>query len=398
MNHIIEVEKKTQIVDECDVLIAGGGIAGIAATLASARNGVKTILIEKQCVLGGLATLGLVTVYLPLCDGMGNQVIYGIGEELLRLSIKYGYGDRYPNAWLDKKSVEERKKQRFMVQYNPHLFALAVEELLIDSGVKILYNTLICDVQIEKENAKISAVIVENNEGRFAIKTGAVVDSTGDANICKLAGINTEIYKKGNPLAAWYYYTSKAQIKLKQFGSADVPTEEVIACNHAPLSDIRYTGLSMLDTSNMLISSHKAILSDVLENRINDITYMPVSIPAIPQVRMTRRIIGEYQMNKNDVFTNFDDSVGLTGDWRTRGPVYEIPFRSLYTKAMRNLITAGRCISVTDTMWDITRAIPTCAVTGEAAGTAAAISCNFANINMNKLQSQLQNQGVKLHY
>lgn len=93
--------------------VAGGGIAGIAAALASSRNGAKVILIEKQCALGGLAILGLITIYLPLCDGMGKQVIYGIGEELLRLSIKYGYEDNYPNAWLDNNNIEERKKTAF---------------------------------------------------------------------------------------------------------------------------------------------------------------------------------------------------------------------------------------------------------------------------------------------
>lgn len=406
MNYILEKERKTLIFDECDVLVAGGGVGGIAAALAASRNGAKVILVEKQCVLGGLATSGLITIYLPLCDGMGRQVIYGIAEELLRLSIKYGYEDRYPDAWLDDKPddeiIEKRKIQRFLVQYNPHLFAIAAEQTLADSGVRILYDTLICDVQLELEagsaSRKISAVIVESREGRYAIKAGAVVDATGDANVCHLAEAETEINKKGNPLAAWYYYASGSQVKLKQLGAADARSEDNgNGRNNAAFTGKRYTGLGLIETSDMIIESHKAILSDILKQREKDPACILVTIAAMPQFRMTRRLAGEYHISKDDVFKRFDDSVGLTGDWRTRGPVYEIPFGSLYTKKVKNLAVAGRCISVTDEIWDVTRVIPTCAVTGEAAGTAAAITRDFATIDIGLLQDRLQRQGVKLH-
>ena len=69
-----------------DVAVCGGGIAGISAALAAAREGKKVILFEKQFMLGGLGTAGLVTIYLPLCDGYGHQVSFGIAEELLKLS------------------------------------------------------------------------------------------------------------------------------------------------------------------------------------------------------------------------------------------------------------------------------------------------------------------------
>ena len=84
-----------------DVAVCGGGFAGISAALAAAREGKKVILFEKEYMLGGLGTAGLVTIYLPLCDGFGHQVSFGIAEELLRLSITYGAEDRYPENWLD---------------------------------------------------------------------------------------------------------------------------------------------------------------------------------------------------------------------------------------------------------------------------------------------------------
>ena len=81
-----------------DVIVVGGGIGGVAAAVAAARNGAKTMLMEKQINLGGLATVGLINWYEPLCDGNGKQVVGGIGEELLRLSIRYGM-ENLPAKW-----------------------------------------------------------------------------------------------------------------------------------------------------------------------------------------------------------------------------------------------------------------------------------------------------------
>ena len=96
MSFIEEKAKQIPVYGEYDVAVVGGGIAGIAAALAASRHGAKTVLIEKQFALGGLATLGLVTIYLPICDGCGRQVSFGIAEELLKLSMKYGCEGRYP--------------------------------------------------------------------------------------------------------------------------------------------------------------------------------------------------------------------------------------------------------------------------------------------------------------
>ena len=73
-----------------DVAVCGAGVAGAAAAISAARQGAKTVLIEKQCLLGGLATSGLIYIYLPLCDGYGNQVIYGVSEEMLKRCVEYG--------------------------------------------------------------------------------------------------------------------------------------------------------------------------------------------------------------------------------------------------------------------------------------------------------------------
>ena len=107
---ILEKERKVPVLDQCSSLVVGGGVAGVSAAIAAARGGSDVILLEREFALGGLATLGLITIYLPLCDGRGSQMIYGLGEELLRLSIRHGAERNYPSAWLDGKDLEERKK------------------------------------------------------------------------------------------------------------------------------------------------------------------------------------------------------------------------------------------------------------------------------------------------
>ncbi len=397
MNTVINENIQTPVFDECDCLVAGGGFAGISAALAAARMGVRVILVEREYILGGLGTAGIVTIYLPLCDGNGKQVSFGIAEELFRLSIKYGIEDKYPDSWLSEDNLEKRKKQRFVAQYNPHLFALEAEKLLLENGVKILYGTSVCSVT--KNGKKIDNIIIENKSGRTAIKVNrSVVDCTGDADIVKLAGEETAAFKMGNSVAAWHYSMSVSKgLTLNMKGVSDSAEDIANGKSTTALTDRRFTGLCGEELSEMTQVSHRFILEDILEKRTRDISHVPVTIPTIPQIRMTRRIDGAYTMNDDEMHKKFCDSVGMFSDWRKRGPVYELPFSTLYGNNVENLICAGRCISVTDTMWDITRVIPVCAVSGQAAGTAAAMTDNFAETDIKRLQAILTENGVALH-
>ena len=396
MNTITEV-LKTPITHQCDVLVAGGGVAGIAAALAAARQGAKVCLIEKQFMLGGLGTAGLVTIYLPLCDGEGTQVSFGIAEELLRLSICHGYEKDYPAAWLDGGSNEEKKKHRFMVRYNPQLFAIEAEQLLLKEGVKILYGTGICAVS--KEEDKITSVIVENKSGRSAILVKSVVDATGDADVCVFAGEDTALYKSQNVLVSWYYYTGQKGYDLNMLGYIEAPDElKSEKEKEISLGRRHFQGVDGEEISEMMCLSHEALLKDVLKRREQDDTFFPVTMATIPQLRMTRRVQGMYTMTLQDDRASFEDSVGMVGNWRKRGPVYEVPFSCLHGNKVKNLITAGRCISANDPMWEIVRVIPVCAVTGEAAGIAASMADDFTSIDIAELQKRLKEQGVKLFY
>ena len=388
---------QTPITENCDVLVCGGGFGGISAALAAARLGRQVILLEKQYMLGGLGTAGLITIYLPLCDGCGRQVSFGIAEELFRLSVSMGAEADYPENWLgDDTSRRTEKDPRFLVQYNPQLFAILVEKLLLDAGVQILYGT--DAVAVSMDGDRIGAVIIQNKSGRQAICTKTVVDATGDCDIAHFAGAPTENFKQGNVLAGWYYSFGQEGYRLNMVGFADIPDDQKTDTNRVDLlTPRRFTGLEGKELSQMVQLSHGATMNALRRKREKDPTVMPVTIATTPQIRMTRRIVGEYTLHDTQMHTHFPDSVGMVSDWRKRGPVYEVPFGTLYSARVKNLITAGRCTSVTDSMWDIMRVIPCCAVTGQAAGTAAAMGEDFTALDVRLLQEQLRRDGVVLH-
>lgn len=397
MKTIKEQAKEIPVINEYAVAVVGGGIAGIAAALSAKRAGAeKVVLIEREFMLGGLATAGLVTIYLPICDGRGNQVNFSIAEELFRLSIQYGAEDWYPDAWLDGNDKEARIKQRFKVIYNPNVFACCAEELLLKEGVEIMYGTIVCGTEMNGD--KIEYLYLENKSGRSAIKVSSVVDSSGDADVCKFANAETSLYEKGNELSSWCYKYTDGEYGLKMLNHFAVPEEYKDEVEEVPVK--KYRALEASEITQQVIDAHTNLMNFVkveLKGKIsreNSITTMA----SIPQVRMTRKINGLYDIDLTDDGKHFEDSVGVIADWRKVGPVVEVPFRCLYGKDVKNLITAGRCISSTQAMWEITRVIPSCAVTGEAAGAAAAMTDDFSALDVKKLQEYLLSKGVMIRY
>lgn len=380
---------------EYDVVVCGGGFAGISAALAASREGKKVVLFEKEYMLGGLGTAGLITIYLPLCDGFGHQVSFGIAEELFRLSITYGAEANYPENWLDGIGTRTEKDKRFLVRYNAQLFALLAEKLLLENGVDIMYGSYVVDARTE--NGRITELFVQNKSGRTAYKIRSVVDASGDCDIAHFAGAPTDTFRQGNVLAAWYYFTDEGGYNLKQLGASDIPEEEKNGSERKPLVPRRFTGLDGKEISEMVCLSHRETLNNWLEKRKSDKDAVISTIATIPQIRMTRKIVGEYELSHTEMHKYFQDSIGMVSDWKKRGPVYEVPFGTLYNKSVKNLITAGRCVSTNQTLWDVMRVIPCCAVTGQAAGTAAAMTDDFTALDVAKLQKKLKDAGVRLH-
>lgn len=381
-----------------DVIVAGGGIAGVAAALAACRTGAKTLLLEKSVVLGGLATLGLVAIYLPLCDGKGKQVSAGIAEELLLLAGKYGF-DTIPEGW---KTKTQPVGERYATNYSPAAFSIAMEELLLAEGVDINYDTVVC--RSISDGAAITHLVVENKSGRFAYGCKAVVDATGDADLFARAGVPFE--KADNGLTYWSYTLDPAQLQAwdptgripldawLDMGGADEYGEA------APDAFSKYDGTDDRQITQFLIDGRKCLKSEIYENGKRTDRVI-LCLPGMAQMRTTRRIVGKQTLNSSDVNQHMAHSVGCVADWRYSGPIWEVPYEALYAQQCGNLFVAGRCISATADAWQCTRVIPGAAVTGQAAGTAAALCARQGicaqQLPIEQLQKKLCEDGVILH-
>ncbi len=401
MAMLTEPARKTKVAGSWDVIVIGGGIAGVSAAVAAARQGSKVALIEKEFGLGGLATLANVVMYLPLCDGYGRQVIAGIGEELLRLSVKdvkkavpHQGIQPVASCWQKGGKLSERKKTRFTSSYNPPSFMIEMEALLAKEKVELLYDTRVCGCR--RSGKKISHIYVENKSGRLALEAKAFIDASGDADLCAYVDCATDDID-GNVLCGWYYMQKDTKLHLQAFSN-----------NYSPVfaKDVKgpfLSGLNYKDVTTQIVGTRQLVKKQVEKARKEspNAQIFPIMIPSIPSYRVTRRLDGAATLHDEDKHKWFDDAVGLTGDWRYNGPVWAISYGMIRTDKCPNLFAAGRCMSADLSVWDVTRVIPTCAVTGEAAGVAAALTVkdckgDSGKMNICKLQKALTKKNVLL--
>ncbi len=369
-----------------DVVVCGGGVAGVAAALAASRTSKKVLLVEREYALGGLATLGLICVYLPLCDGAGYKMSGGLAEYLLKLSLKYGPGD-IPEPWLNPNSTPEERMHpnRYRVIFNPASFAIALEEELLNNSVEILYGCHISGVVLGKD--KINSISIETKTGKEKIKGKTFIDATGDADICYFAGEKT-VDGNDNRKTGWYFSFDENELKLNILADP--------AYGDIPEGSRLYSGVDMRDITQSCIDGRKMILEDVLKKKKDNNDIYPLIIPSFHGLRMTRRLDGDYYFSMNDEGIYFKDSIGMIGNWhRNRQDRYSLPVRIIEAKKNNNLYVAGRCVPADDVGQDLTRVIPSCVVTGEAAGTMAVYQAiNGEKPTIEKLQEILKNNGV----
>ena len=372
---------------EYDHVVVGGGFAGVAAALASARAGAKTCLIERTSVLGGLSTQGHVIVFMPLCDGFGRQVTYGIPEELLRLPMRYSAAR--PNGFWDRKegTKAELSSKRYELVFDPGPMMLALERALLDAGVEIFYD---CDVNgVEMGGGRIEGVSVQCAADRMRLVAKAFTDATGAATVAEYCGAKVDAGIKGNIPGGWYYVVNdRRQISIRT-GAGRVFKK------HFPDDAREYRGDEPMERSRHLQMFHKAILLDNAEEnkRLKAEGKKGVHIFSIPtystMLKLQKLACGGEQ----------DAIVGIFSDWRKRGPVYPLKFGQLTVPGVDNLLVAGRCIACAEEMWDVVRCLPACCVSGQAAGTAAAMlseNGSFAKLDCAALRSKLVAAGVRL--
>ena len=380
-------EGKVVALREYDHVVVGGGFAGVAAALASARAGAKTCLIERTNVLGGLSTQGHIIVFMPLCDGYGRQVTFGIPEELLRLPMKYSAAK--PNgAWVDKKGTKaELSAARYELVFDPGPMMLGLERALVDAGVDIFYD---CSVDKVLINGPCLAQLFAHCGAQcLAFRANAFTDATGSATLARLCGAATVGGRAGNIPCGWYYVVDGERRVSLRCGAGKTMKK----LDSAAARD--YAGDDADERSRHAITSRRAILLDIEEEnkRRAALGQEPLhvfSIPTYPTLLKLARVAGEGATGA---------IVGIFSDWRRKGPVYPLRFGQLLVPGVSNLLTAGRCIACADDMWDVVRCLPACCVSGQAAGTAAALLAkggSFESLDGEELRKRLVASGVRL--
>ncbi|MDR0641974.1 MAG: FAD-dependent oxidoreductase [Treponema sp.] len=398
--HIIET-RQVPVKEAFDLIVAGGGVAGIAAALAGARQGLKTMLVEKSAILGGLATLGLINWYEPLCDGAGRIMTTGIAEELLKLSVAYGYGN-LPEQWTRQGEPKPEPQKRYASIFNPSVFALALNELLLKNGVELRYD-MIASWPVMK-GFRCTGLITESAGGREYFPAKVIIDATGDADIMARAGVPC---RNGTNYLTYTAHGCTAESVKKALDSNDM----------VHLNDSRFWAGSDLnglghpeglhffwgipnEERSEFIRLGQALLLEKIRDGLKD-EMCPYALPGMAQLRKTRCIVGDETFTGEDGLYR-ENSIGAAGDFRTHGKHYEIPLGVLFNGAFPNLLAAGRIVSAHEDGWEIARVIPTAALTGEAAGTAASLMIGegkqAAEIEAREVQRLLEKNGVRIHF
>ena len=371
--------------DNYDVIVVGGGIAGIAAAVSAARNHMKVLLIEKSVNLGGLATAGLISWYEPLCDGEGEQIIYGLAEELIKLSVKYGF-DNLPRQW-GGSGKNKPRNERFSTFYSPTVFSAALDKFVIENGVKVRFDSLATYPIMEDNHC--NGVTVESVNGCEYFEGKMIIDATGDALLMHRAGVPTVIGQNYMSYIVHYYDVETAD-KLTEnhdvcaFRKWMNTGSDMFGKGH-PKGMRMLTGVTTEDITEYVIAGKLNLINHIEQKDKNSFDIM--AIPAMPQFRTIRRIVGKCDFNAVDGET-YSDSIGSCGDFRPNGEGkhYQIPAGALYNEHFDNMIASGRIISSPQgNGWEVARVIPVCALTGEAAGRMAALCIN-KNISLNELE------------
>ena len=393
----IKETREVEIAGHADIIVAGGGVAGVAAALAARRAGKDVLLIEKSGMLGGLATLGLVNYFVPMCNGRGVQVIKGLAEELLRLSIRYGY-NCLPEEWRDGEPSEPTTT-RYYTKYSPSIFAVALTELLNREGVRLHFDASAVLPQMDGNRCR--GVFVEDKSGRRFFEAKMVVDTTGDADLLFRAGVPTVT---GSNYHSYFPHAITLESCRKAAETGDIGHAVVgrsggrasLYGDGQPILTGLYRGGSAEEIDRYYIANQIELLNNIRgEDRLSRDVVM---LPQMPQFRTTRRLSGDYTLRANDAYTHFEDSVAVVSDFERRDYVYEVPLRALTRRDYPNLITAGRSASGEGYAWDVLRVIPPAIATGQAAGEACALAIDsgtdIGEVDIGELRSRLTKNGL----
>ncbi len=346
-----------------DIVVSGGGIAGVSAALAASGGGKRVALVEKGAFCGGLATGGMVYIYLPLDDGMGHQVSFGLAERLFRASIQYGPGC-IPVGWDAPNPGRDQRHPRFRTPFSPAAFILALDEMLEQAGVALWLDTVVTGVHCE--GSRLAAVDLFTKGGGGRLTASVFVDATGDAQLVRQCG--GAFIEGKNQLCFWGIEVDEY---TEATGSAFSPHLRGVIQGLLEAEPTR-RALSPRAATEFLLDSRRRMRSRY-PGADRDGRY-PVAVPTMAQFRQAARIVSQGDLPDCAFNRAIPGAIGMAADWCDIGVVQEIPYSALLPATVTGVLVAGRCIGADGYSWELTRSIPAAAVTGEAAGTAAALA------------------------
>ena len=400
MQHIT-YSKSIPLKKQYDVIVCGGGVAGVAAAVSAAQNGFSTLLLEKSNLLGGLGTLGLINLFVPMCNGRGKQIIFGLAEKWLRMSATVGW-DTIPDQWKNGEP-KEPTEIRYIQRYSPAIFAYQLTEELKKSGADILFDCIAVDPIMDGNTCK--GVITESKGGTAFYPCRMLIDTTGDCDVLRRGGIPT--------VAGENFFTFSAKMitlasckRAVEAGDIGLIYSQIHGGNtnlfgdNQPGDVPRWSGLCAEDVTDYIVRNHLLILENLrtTDRKNREI----VTTPGMPQFRTTAHIKGDYSLKVTDAYHHFEDSICAINDFEHRDHLFEVPLRALTRRDFPNIITAGRSADGTGYGWDLLRVIPPAILTGQAAGEAACLAIKsgtaVTNINIRALQTKLEEENVMIHF
>ncbi len=414
MDWITEPERKTPVASEVDLLVCGGGFAGVAAAVCAARLGAKVLLLERYGFLGGLVTTSLVITTPPSDNGINLEIGGRLKEHGVYVPCRHG-GEE--SEWLNMHAID------------PEILKHEFIHMLQENGVDFLLHTYIAGTIMDR--SRIRGIVMESKAGRQAVLARMVVDATGDADIAAFAGAPFRLLRK--PMTMMFNMTGvdipRVLAKLGDWGSLRALVKEAIDNGTLPfdlgirtefgapgiyaqklvyegeinvwsgnLMNMDGTNLRDLTKAEVITREHAMRMAAFLKKNVSGFEKSRIEVTSTQVgVRATRQIIGMACPSGEEVQKKiFADTVAKPYAYKEM----RLPYGSLLPQKVENLLIAGRCLSAEEEILGQLRLIPVCSATGQAAGVAAALALHQgkapAKLEVAEIQKALQGQAMDL--